>query len=316
MGYDAYLYVNKNNSKKSIEGLLKLMGYDRHGSIFFFGRDIEYKYVTGVSVWLFEENECQYVYRVRSNSWASGYDLKMMNDTIRNFKRYLGARFSSDYGNNRYFPEENLIKGAENGCYLALFDLDNAFSNLEYYFFNIPDDSNLDENTFKVAGILPPRVLTCNVFLSYLCSLMEDFFRNLFIALLRFSDNKQRIIDIKHISDMEDFYKGKMTLEELYARSLSFQNINKINHNFKKIDDKLDIGSSLKKPYHNRKQSLYVEIDEIFNTRHGFIHHLETSDELKPERMIQYIQDVKQSMLRVYLYLCDFYSWDPQVTEF
>lgn len=317
MGYDAYIYVNKKHSKKSAENLLELMGYVRHGSFYYCGNDIEYKYIAGVIIWLCDENKNQYVYRVNSKIWAGGYDLKLMNDTIRNFKRYLGASFSSDYGRNRYFPIENLIKGAENGCYLALFNLENSFSGLEYYFSNLSDDSDMNERALSAAGILLPSVLTGNVFLSYLCSLMEDYYRKLFIALLRFSKNKQKIIDIKRINyDMEDFYKGDMSFEELYARSLSFQNINTIDKHFKKIDNKLDIGSSLKKPYHNRKKSLFDEMGEIFNTRHGIIHHLETNDELKPERVLRYIRDVKQAMLLVYLYLCDFYGWVPQVTEF
>lgn len=120
MGYDAYVHIKKKYTKLAIEKLLMLMDYEKRENSFYCGNDDEYKFFAGVHVWLCDEKEEEWIYRVRSQSFAVGYDLQKMNETIRCLKQYCDASFESDYGENRYFPEDTLIKGAESGCYFAV----------------------------------------------------------------------------------------------------------------------------------------------------------------------------------------------------
>ena len=50
-----------------------MMDYKRFGQVFYFGNDTEYKYFSGIKVWQYEENEV--VYWIRTQAFASGYDL-------------------------------------------------------------------------------------------------------------------------------------------------------------------------------------------------------------------------------------------------
>lgn len=78
-------------------------------------------------------------------------------------------------------------------------------------------------------GFPTPSSFNANVYLSYLCSLIEEFFRATYIALLKYSDKKEKILNMKFSPyDMVDISEGRKTVEEVYARILSFQNIKKL----------------------------------------------------------------------------------------
>lgn len=47
------------------------------------GNDAEYKYFSGIRVGQCDENENEVIYWIRTQTFASGYDIKKQNDTIR-----------------------------------------------------------------------------------------------------------------------------------------------------------------------------------------------------------------------------------------
>jgi hypothetical protein len=154
-------------------------------------------------------------------------------------------------------------------------------------------------------------VFNANVYLSYLCSIVEDYFRNTYIALLRFSGKKDKIMNTKLSSfDLLDISKGNISVEEAYARTLSFQNIQKINSNFITLDSKLDISSVLKKPYKKRKINLYDRLNLILERRHGIIHRLQLDLSYNSESIQKDIDDVKASIIIVYEFICNKYGWE------
>lgn len=252
MGNDAFVHIAKKRySKKVIETLLQMMDYKKYGEIFYCGNDTEYKYFSGVKVWKCDEDENEVVYRIRTQAFASGYDIKKQNDTIRYLKKYCQSYFESDMGKNRYFEEGRLVKGAESGCYFAIQNLDNHFSLLCHSLSKYPDDVEAEINMRELGGLPTPSSFNANVYLSYLCSLIEEFFRATYIALLKYSDKKEKILNMKFSPyDMVDISEGMKTVEEVYARTLSFQNIKKITSNFKTLNSKLDMSKPLKEPYH------------------------------------------------------------------
>lgn len=229
MGNDAFVHIAKKKySKKAIEDLLQMMDYKKYGEIFYCGNDTEYKYFSGVKVWKCDEDENEVMYWIRTQAFASGYDIKKQNDTIRYLKKYCQAYFESDMGKNRYFEEGRLVKGAESGCYFAIQNLDNHFSLLCHSLSKYPDDMEAEIYMGELGGGPTPSCFNANVYLSYLCSLIEEFFRATYIALLKYSDKKEKILNMKFSPyDMVDISEGMKTVEEVYARTLSFQNIKK-----------------------------------------------------------------------------------------
>lgn len=194
MGYDAYVNIKKKYTKSAIEKILIMMDYKKRGEVFYCGNDDEYKLFTGVYVWLCEENEQERIYRVRAPIFAMGYDLQKMNETLRSLKLYCDASFESDYGRNRYFPENNFIKYAESGCYFAVERLFNNFSILSMALNRYPDDIEGDKAMYEMYGLPTPSAFNANVYSTYLCSLIEEYFRSTYIALLKFSSRKDKIL--------------------------------------------------------------------------------------------------------------------------
>lgn len=314
MGNDAFVHIAKKRySKKVIETLLQMMDYKKYGDVFYCGNDTEYKYFSGVRLWQCDENENEVVYRIRTQAFASGYDIKKQNDTIRYLKKCCQANFESDIGKNRYFEEGRLVKGAESGCYFAIQNLDNHFSLLCHSLSKYPNDVEAEINMRELGGFPTPSSFNANVYLSYLCSLIEEFFRATYIALLKYSDKKEKILNMKFSPyDMVDISEGMKTVEEVYARILSFQNIKKITSNFKILNSKLDISKPLKVPYYKRKETLYEQMDKILERRHGMIHRMEIDVNYSTQELEKDIKDVKVALKRVYLYICKQYNWKPE----
>lgn len=209
--------------------------------------------------------------------------------------------------------EEPLIKGAESGCHFAAERLFNNFSHLERALSKYPDDNETDKAAYEMYGMLTSSVFNANVYSTYLCSLIEEYFKATYIALLKYSNRKEKILNVKFSPyDMEDISVGKKTVEEVFASTLSFQNIHKICSNFHALDNKLDIGKTLKEPYHKRKKNLYEQINDILERRHGLIHHLELDTAYNTKSLQKDIKDITNVIKRVYRYLCIYYNWEEQ----
>lgn len=105
---------------------------------------------------------------------------------------------------------------------------------------------------------------------------------------------------------------GQIIDPQVFASTLSFQNIKKICANFHNLDKGLDIGIALKRPYHKRKKNLYDQVNEILERRHGLIHHLELDGDYSTENLQKDIEDITVAIKRVYKYLCEYYNWEIQ----
>lgn len=72
-----------------IETLLQMMDYKKCGEVFYCGNDAEYKYFSEIRVGKYDEDESEVVYWIRTQAFASGYDIKKQNDTIRYLKNIV-----------------------------------------------------------------------------------------------------------------------------------------------------------------------------------------------------------------------------------
>ena len=312
MGYDAWVSISKKKyTKNDIENLLLMLGYNKYRDVFYCGNDNEYKYDNGVKVYKLKETKAEFIYHVRVQIWGNGHDLKKANDTIKSLKKYCDASFESDFGKNRYFPKDDLIEGAENGCYIAA---SHAYENMQKMKFALskfsPDENQ--EKALKEMGQISPDMLNANVYTAFLCAVLEEYFRFSYTAILRFSSKREKIINQKFSSyDLIEVDSGNKTIDEIYARTLSFQNIKKISDNFGQLD-KIDIGSYLKKPYHGRKKNLYAQVDELFERRHNMIHHVQIDSSYNSKSILKEIDDMNEVVKRVYEGLCSKYKWEKR----
>lgn len=315
MGRDAYVHIDKKHSKNVVEDLLLMMGFEKcYKDMYYLGNDKEYKYLSGILLSFLETENKEHILYIRTQMHASGYDIHDQNETIRKLKRYCNAWFESDYGKNRYFKETPLVKGAENGCYFAVEKLHNSFATLCLALSKYPEDLEGEKMMMQFTGMPTPQIFNSNVYSSFLCSLIEEYFRSTYIALLKYSNKKEKIFNVKFSSyDMCDISEGKKCVEEVFANTLSFQNIHKIVANFKGLDNKLDIGATLKEPYKKRKLSLYNQIDNILERRHGMIHRMEFDYEYSSDQILKDIHDVKFAIRRVYSYICKRYGWEERI---
>ncbi len=314
MGFDANVYIKKSlYTKKDIEDLLILLGYEKRDKMFYFGNDREYKHLSGVAVYLsnHQDNDDEYVYHVRMPYHCTDCDIKKANDTMRSMRKYCNAWFESDEGKNRYFQHGDLVWGAENGCYYSAerscYNLYYLKKALEKY----PEDSE-GEKMMNEWGAISPNRFNANIYLTYLCAVLEEYFRSTFIALLRFSDKKEKVLNCK-LSPYEliDIDSGKTSVEEAYARTVSFQNVKSINKNFMDLE-KIDIMSVLKEPYHGRKKSLYTQMDEIFERRHRMVHRVDMDSNYDSRQLRKDIDDMDAAIKRVYKFLCKKNEWEDQ----
>ncbi len=162
-----------------------------------------------------------------------------------------------------------------------------------------------------MGGISPNR-FNANIYLTYLCAVLEEYFRTTFIALLRFSDKKEKILNCKLSSyELMDIDSGKTSVEEAYARTVSFQNVKSISSNFMDLD-KIDIMSVLKKPYRRRKKSLYTQMDEVFERRHRMIHRVDLDSNYDSKQLEKDIDDMAAAVKRIYKFLCKKNDWEIQ----
>ena len=120
--------------------------------------------------------------------------------------------------------EGTLVKGAESGCYFAVERLFNNFSSLKHTLSKYPSDVEAEKSMYEISGIPTPNMFNANVYSTYLCSLIEEYFRTTYIALLKYSDRKEKILNVKFSPyDMVDISNGEKTVEEVFASTLSFQ---------------------------------------------------------------------------------------------
>ena len=148
--------------------------------------------------------------------------------------------------------------------------------------------------------------------LSYLLTIIENYFRNLFIALFKYSDNKEKVIKSVKIynSDLNKVSNENMQIEEAIARAMSFQNIEKIVQNFKILNSEIDIKGYLNKPYKRMKESLYETINRVLEQRHNFIHSKLFEYDYDLNKFEKDVNLVKEALNRVYKEIVKFYSWE------
>jgi hypothetical protein len=147
----------------------------------------------------------------------------------------------------------------------------------------------------------------------FLVSAIEDYFRSLYIALLRYSPNRERIIQNARLQgpELAAIDRGELTVPEAVAKWMSFQDLTKINAAYKELNPKYDLHGILKRPYGRHKASFWELLNRLITQRHALIHRAELAIDYKPNQLKRDIYLVEKALWRVYQELVKLNSWQP-----
>jgi len=326
MGCDCRNYLPSNTPRKDVEEFLIILGYVRiprsqfttKGATDVLYHPDDYKYFEGIYAEVYLDKDEGLTVHTHTRIWRSRYETDFHNYTIKQLRKRFGGHFCSDNGENRYLTNESpYIDKEEAGCYQAysrFFDnIQRASYTIETWLSAKTDMSWSSKEVGKLAVIdlVNPLVATVNMAIPFIVSIFEDYFRSTYIALLKYSPQKEAIIRDCRIQgeDLLLLAKGEITVEDAIARSRSFQNMKRIAQSFKELDRNIDLYGILQKPYRRRKKSVYDIFEEIIHLRHLIVHRAELILNYTPQALLRDIQTIRVGTERFYLSLIGLYGW-------
>lgn len=275
--------------------------------------------ISFVGVELSVYREADYIsVQTRTRVGRSYWDLEHQNKTISLLKSLFHGSFITDEGPNRYLridiPMPSRISCA---LFKARWINHNAMTKPLTYF----DCRNLTGDIARenLTGLTwldeyNPRILSNNMVIPYIVGCWESYCRNAFIAVLKYTKGvPDRAIKNCRISNndlLKIIYK-EGDLAAILADSLSFQRPSVISENFRGLNNRIDIASWLRKPYHNRKVTLYDSIEGLIDVRDRLVHTGSTSLEYSDKRIKQIINDLNEAADRIYQGLGQVYEFEP-----
>ena len=321
MGYDSTNTFPKETKRKDVIEFLDLLGfYTFDKKTFYFYKDEDYKYNEGLTAYLVERNGILSI-DIHTTVWRSKADSDYHNFTIKQLKKRFGGSFHTDFGTGRYLkpPQFERVK-AEAGCYMAF---SNFISSMAKAFIYLSDretshqikvTSELIKNAPIIAS-MHPTIISNNLIVPYFVSCIEDYFKNTYVALLKYSDKKLGILKNARIlpDDLLSISNNILTVEMAAAKTMSFQNIHKICAYFRDLDTKLDLAGTLKKPYKRRKKSLFDVLNNIFEQRHLLIHRNIMMIDYSRENAMKDLEDIRAAIERIYKKIIDTYNWHEEI---
>lgn len=281
---------------------------------YYYFEEKDYKSWSGVGLSVFQKkSEGLYIY-TRTPVSRSYYDLTHQNYTIKSIKRRFGGTFVTDEGNGRYFhPEGKPPLPQESGCHLAFQRFGSNLIKADLYL----TSRHFPNKQWEKTGILDfidamnPRLLSNNLLLPYLVSVLEDYFKSTFIALLRYSERKETFLKGARLSaeHLAKISSNETSVEEAVAETLPFQRISPICQHFKALDSRLDLAGALLKPYRRRKRKLFEDMDALVLRRHGFIHKGVMDIGFNDADVKKALNDLEASVVRCYRRITEHYGW-------
>ncbi len=311
MGYDATNYVPLSTPKAQIFELIHMLDFQGSGDTYHFFKEDDYKYLYGVLLNISKDDD-YYLIHTRTPIYCSAHDLEYQNHVIRQIKRYCGGYFISDNGTNRYFTGKNTnTVPAQRGCHAAHFRLSNSFADILLLLNNHKADESC-EKMMELYGVPSSEALLSNISTTYIASIIENYLRQLYVALLKYSDKKESIIASSKVNqyDLFEVSNNNICVEEAIALSKSFQNIHKAHSYFGEINKRIDIKGTLSKPYHGRKENLFLTIDRVLEHRHSLVHRMDVDIQYKIEEVKKDIKSVAVALDKIYEHICLVYGWE------
>jgi hypothetical protein len=279
-----------------------------------------YESFSGVYLLIYRDQRPGLQVYARTNSWCSRWDLDQQIRTVRLLKKHFGGIFVTDAGTNRYWRNERpLLQSAEAGCLLAFERFQQSVSRAVHF---------LAEREFAPGWSDPgrqkvvldhrnPRLFSNNLLLPYLVSAMEDYFKSTFVALARFSDNKESLFKQVRISAdrLTKVSAGDATLEEVAAEGMSFQNLDSICGYFRMLSQRIDLAGRLRRPFRRRRLSLYDAVGLLVSRRHDLIHRNVVDASFEDDDVVRVVDDLYTAISKCYEHLVAVHGWAKGLQE-
>ncbi|MGL4948819.1 MAG: hypothetical protein ACRC5M_00410 [Anaeroplasmataceae bacterium] len=276
MGYDGNIKIGicyENDLKK----ILLLLGYkfyktDEANNFFYIHYALDSDlYTENISIIVTIQSMVDI--KLRLSNFGNSYDVEKLNLTLDLISKKFNVDFETDIGFNCFFDcyEEN-IPDLNCGLDKVNNSLINVLSAAKTYF-NYVKIENEDIFFYLENFIIPtPRIFVANMGLSYLITIIEYFFKECYIVLLKNKSNLEAITkEVRLNCDDIEKIKSGVIIERIIANKMSFQNLSKINDSFNKLGIK-DVFGPLKKV--ENATSKYDRILYLLELRHKFIHEL------------------------------------------
>lgn len=320
MGYDATNVLPQDTKLKDVGDFLRLLGFERavvewYGGtkhiVYWHYDPNDYERFQGLSASVSRRDDGEVSVHTRTLISRNKADCDLHNDTMRQLRKRFGGYFVSDEGRGRYFQwSGTALTGAEAGCYLAYWRLHNNTGRVFTYLWNRQFRHSCP--MMEMADQDPVRISN-NLLAPLLVSLIEDYLRSTFRALLRHSPKRAEFLKKHRISAAELIADdgSQLLVEDVVLSRMSFQNLGTVQSAFKALNPKIDVAGQLKKPYRRRRESLYESMSLMIAIRHALIHRAELDPTLTEDRLERLVQDMTVAMKRVYEHLIAVHGWHP-----
>lgn len=297
---------SKKSTKKSLIKCLEKNGFYRAGHILksmetddmLYFHWFKYKDCTsfsGVEATIYKtskeeriKNKCsKWVLHTRTSASASEEDKKKQNRIIKKAKKIFNGNFTNDwYGDNTYTKVKDYAQLTAPERCLQLF-YSNFTDKIQKLKISLKDykssyEENIqktnDENFKHFLQSNNPSNVFFNALVPFLVSIIEYSFKEIFIILLKYEAIKKAKIKQEsfklNTQDILDVQKKELSLEEIIAEKISFQNIQQINKAYQEYLN-IDINkiTSIEHKLDETTIRLNIKIKEMIELRHSMIHH-------------------------------------------
>jgi hypothetical protein len=158
-----------------------------------------------------------------------------------------------------------------------------------------------------------PRLLSNNLLLPYVIAIWEEYFRSTFAATLKYSKQREAALKRARLSHrhLEQVALGSRSIERAVAESFSFQRPSAIANNFRLLDQKLDLGTTMRRPYRHRKTSLFDSIEKLVKDRNEFVHAGQMNMDFFDPQLKSALSDMAVAVNRAYECVAAHYHFVP-----
>lgn len=326
MSYTSTSVLRASVTAAQAQELISLLGYkkvrdglkvpDRIAGYMWYD-DENYRSWSGVELDVYQTPKGSVEVATRSSASRSYWDLVHQNRTLKLLRDLFGGHFQTDAGRNRYWrPDAPAPSPLSSGCYLARWRFHNGLGRANVYLMNRNLEGPIARDTpsgFEFMDDFNPRLLSNNLVVPYMVAIWEEYFRATFAACLRFSQQREAALKRAKLShsDLEKIAVGSRQIERSIAETFSFQRPTVITENFRLLDQKLDIGGAIKKPYRGRKTTLFHTIEGLIEGRNELVHTGKLNLKLFDKRLKAALSDFTEAVNRSYGHIAKHYAFEP-----
>lgn len=326
MSYESESVLPKTATLAQVQTIVALLGYKKSvvgldvrnlvGSYFWYEEE-DYRSYTGVELHLYRSLSGEITVNTRSRLSRSYWDLAQQNKTLKLIRDLLGGEFTTDAGRNRYWrPDEPPPSPLCSGCFIARWRFQNSLTKAKIYLMSRKLDGSFAKETssgFEFMDAFNPRLLSNNLLLPYVIAIWEEYFRSTFAATLKYSKQREAALKRARLSHrhLEQVALGSRSIERAVAESFSFQRPSAIANNFRLLDQKLDLGTTMRRPYRHRKTSLFDSIEKLVKDRNEFVHAGQMNMDFFDPQLKSALSDMAVAVNRAYECVAAHYHFVP-----